>query len=613
MSLIISDPKQLSVLGQTGAAAPQGPTGPKEVDCVMLAYSKTSNARKMTQEAIDSLHASSDYYKFNVMVIETQAGEITYNGATVIQPGIPFNYNAYLNVGFAKCTAPWIIVANNDLVFHKGWFEAMMKVGADSMSPWTDQYPAHNNIKDKIIGGFQVSILVCGWCIVMKKAVLDKLGKFDEQFDFWFQDNDYALQLLKNQFQHVFVGTSWVTHLYSQSHKLIPPEEYKAKTAGAQAKFDRKWANPTVCLVMIVKDEAPIIEKMLENVYKFVNCWSILDTGSTDGTQKIITDFFAKHPECPGTLHERPWKEFGPSRTEAFELADGKADYMFVMDADDVIHGNLSFKGLCLDTYSLRMGSNFSHWRNQVFRSGLKWQYLDVRHEYAHSDLSKTNGRLEGDYWMEARCAGHRSQDPLKYQKDAAVIEEALKTRPDHARYWFYLGQSYFDFGDFANSKRCYAHRVTMGGWPEECFYAQFRVGQCCINMKESDEAVIQAMLKAYEIRPSRAESLHLLAKYLRLKNKFALAYVFAKTAAGLPLPQQDSLFVFKDVYDYQAIDELGISAYYTGRFSESVEMFQWILDSKTCPPAELERAKANLKFSQTKLDEANKARGIKK
>ena len=41
--------------------------------------------------------------------------------------------------------------------------------------------------------------------------------------------------------------------------------------------------------------------------------------------------------------------------------------------------------------------------------------------------------------------------------------------------------------------------------------------------------------------------------------------------------------------------------------------MFQWILDSKTCPPAELERAKANLKFSQTKLDEANKARGIKK
>ena len=604
MSLIFSHPGQT---GPTGAAIV---SIPKKLDCVMLSYSKTANIKKMTAEAIQSLHDSTSGCEVTVYLIETAPGDIKYNGAIVIQPGIPFNYNEFMNIGIAKCTADYVLMANNDLVFHKGWLEAMIKVNADSMSPWTDQYPAHNNLKDKVVAGFQVSILVTGWCILAKMATLKKIGPLDPTFDFWFADNDYAMELLKHQLQHVFVGTSWVTHLYSQSHKLIPPEEYKAKTAGSQAKYDRKWANPTVCLVMIVKDEAPIIEKMLENVYKFVNCWSIVDTGSTDGTQKIITDFFAKHPECPGTLHERPWKEFGPSRTEAFELADGKADYMFVMDADDIIHGNLSFKGLCLDTYSLRMGQKFSHWRNQVFRSGLKWQYLDVRHEYAHSDLSKTNGRLQGDYWMEARCAGNRSKDPLKYQKDAAVIEEALKTRPDHARYWFYLGQSYFDFGDFVNSKRCYAHRVTMGGWPEECFYAQFRVGQCEMNLRAPDDVVILALLKAYEIRPQRAESLHLLAKYLRLKNKFAAAYIFAKIAAGLPLPENDSLFVFRDVYEYHALDELGISAYYTSRFKEAVEVFQWIIDSKTCPPADMERAKANLKFSEAKLAALPKALG---
>ena len=596
--------------GPTGIWDAPGPTGPQPVDCVMLAYSKTANARKMTQEAIDSLHASSSTYQFNVLVIETMDGDVKYNGATVIQPGIPFNYNAYLNIGFAKCTTERVIIANNDLVFHKGWYEEMMKVGADSMSPWTDQYPAHNNLKDKILGGYQVSILICGWCIVVKKSVLDRIGKFDEQFDFWFQDNDYAAQLIRHQAQHVFVGTSWVTHLYSQSHKLLTPEELKLKTVGAQAKFNAKYENPTVCLTMIVKDEAPIIEKMLENVVKYINCWSIVDTGSTDGTQKIITDFFAKHPECPGTLYERPWKEFGPSRTEAFELADGKADYMWVMDADDVLHGEISFKNLLLDTYSLRMGQNFSHYRNQLFRSGLKWKYVGVRHEYAHSDLSKSNGRLPGDYWIEARCAGNRSKDPQKYQKDAAVIEAELLKEPNNARYWFYLAQSYFDFGDFVNSKRCYEHRVAMGGWQEEQFYSQFRVGQCCMNLKESDEAITAAMLRAYEIRPQRAESLQLLAEYLRHKNKFALGYVFAKTAAGIPLPESDSLFVFRDVYQYKSIDELGIAAYYTGRFKEAVEMFKWLIDEKLAPAEQLARTQANLKFAEAKLAQLPKALG---
>jgi glycosyltransferase involved in cell wall biosynthesis len=598
------------VTGPVGIPDAPGPTGPHPVDCVLLAYSKTSDARKMTQAAIDSLHASTDAYQFNVMVIETQAGDVQYKGATVIQPEIPFNYNAYLNIGFARCTADRVIIANNDLVFHKGWYEEMMKVNADSMSPWTDGYPAHNTLKDKIIPGYQVSYLVCGWCIVVKKSVLDKIGKFDEQFDFWFQDNDYAMQLLRHQAQHVFVGTSWVTHLYSQSHKLIEREGYDAKTKGAQAKFDAKYGNPTVCLTMIVKDESAIILDMLKSVIKYINHWVIVDTGSTDGTQKIITDFFATHPEIPGTLYERPWVNFGHNRTESMQLADGKADYMWVMDADDRVQGNLSFKGLMLDTYSLRMGKEFSHWRNQIFRSGLEWKYVGVLHEYAHSALSKTNGRLQGDYWMEARCAGKRASDPLKYQKDAALLEEALKTDPENSRNWFYLGQSYFDYGDFVNSKRCYEKRVTMGGWPEEVFYAQFRVGQCCLNMKYSDEAITAAMLKAYEIRPQRAESLHLLSKYMRHKNKFALGYIFAKTAAGIPVPENDSLFVFRNVYQFEALDELGISAFYTGRFKEAVEVFQWILDEKLAPPAQLERAKTNLKFAQDRLTLMPKSQG---
>ena len=36
----------------------------------------------------------------------------------------------------------------------------------------------------------------------------------------------------------------------------------------------------------------PVIERMLESCYKYIDYWVIQDNGSTDGTQDIIQKFF---------------------------------------------------------------------------------------------------------------------------------------------------------------------------------------------------------------------------------------------------------------------------------------------------------------------------------
>jgi glycosyltransferase involved in cell wall biosynthesis len=64
----------------------------------------------------------------------------------------------------------------------------------------------------------------------------------------------------------------------------------------------------------------------------FIDCWSIVDTGSTDGTQRLIATALA---DLPGELHERPWSDFGHNRSEALALARGRADYSLVIDADE--------------------------------------------------------------------------------------------------------------------------------------------------------------------------------------------------------------------------------------------------------------------------------------
>ena len=83
----------------------------------------------------------------------------------------------------------------------------------------------------------------------------------------------------------------------------------------------------TICLNMIVKNEAHVIERCLISVKHLINYWVIVDTGSTDGTQQIIRDFLK---EIPGELYEKLWVNFSHNRNEALNLGPVKTS-LFVL------------------------------------------------------------------------------------------------------------------------------------------------------------------------------------------------------------------------------------------------------------------------------------------
>lgn len=59
---------------------------------------------------------------------------------------------------------------------------------------------------------------------------------------------------------------------------------------------------------MIVKNETHIIRECLESVAPYIDYWVISDTGSTDGTQELITKFF-EEKGIPGELHQDEWRD----------------------------------------------------------------------------------------------------------------------------------------------------------------------------------------------------------------------------------------------------------------------------------------------------------------
>ena len=369
---------------------------------------------------------------------------------------------------------------------------------------------------------------------------------------------------------------------------------------------------------MIVKNETHVIERCLRSAAPFIDRYDITDTGSTDGTQDLIRKIM-EELGVPGEVHQSDWKGFGDhagkmgSRTEALQNARKSGmDYAWMIDADDSLEsGELVLPpNASADAYSLKISrGDFVWWRNQIFKLESDWHYVGVLHEYAHCQ-GKEQPRIEkliGNYSLTARTEGARNvgiTPTEKYSRDAEVLEEALKEEPDNHRYVFYLAQSYFDSQQWEKSKEAYQRRVDAGGWPEEVFYSQYRIAIITGIQNKPIPEIAHEFLKAFNLKPNRAEPLYNLARIYRMNGMPAAAFTYARMGLEIPYPENDILFIQDEVYRYGILDEVGASAFYAGKPHVGYAACKKLLDENLLPPNEVGRVKQNLQSYEQVLSQ---------
>jgi len=356
----------------------------------------------------------------------------------------------------------------------------------------------------------------------------------------------------------------------------------------------------TICLNMIVKNEAHIIKQTLQNICSYIKItdYIISDTGSTDGTESVITNFF-EEVGIKGMIFHDEWLDFGHNRTIALKhgYEHSTSDFLFIFDADDMIHGKMDFEEEfnrnvnAKDAYYMKFGCGLVYKRVLLVNNKLEWKFEGVLHEYIvcvslNSGLNNI-GLIDGDYFVDSGKTGARSKDLDKYIKDAAILEKAFakETGSDLAvRYAFYCAQSYRDAGLREKSIEWYKKRIDLKGWGQEVYYSYYMIGQKYSELGEAEKAVFYWSL-GIEVDKERLECIYEIISFFRKNGKYDLAYGYFKMFLFVRgggegcdwwnVDLNDKLFSVRGIYLYLLKYEMTIILFYVGEFATGLRYYK--------------------------------------
>ena len=233
----------------------------KHVDVVIISWAKDEDLLQVTKDGLNSLFDSEQEIAFHAYVVESNK-EINYDEYNsnqsihtikTIHTDLPFGYHRYLNLGRREGDSPYVVLCNSDLTYEKGWaMEIIRAMDFDSKylsaSPWCPQTQGPNSeLVDQIFEGYRVRGELAGWCIFQQRSIYDRINELDEQFEFWYCDNDYSIQIEKAGIKHCLVCNSVVNHhdgnLGKTGKSLSNEDQYKI-TNGQIDVFSKKYGIP---------------------------------------------------------------------------------------------------------------------------------------------------------------------------------------------------------------------------------------------------------------------------------------------------------------------------------------------------------------------------------
>jgi len=318
---------------------------------------------------------------------------------------------------------------------------------------------------------------------------------------------------------------------------------------------------PTISLGMIVKNEEKHMERLLPVLVDLFDEIVIVDTGSTDRTCEILTDWSRSHGHIK--IDHFKWvNDFSKARQYGMDRCT--SDYYFWLDADDEI--------INVDEFIL--------WRDNVMGAADYWM---VNYDYTQDKngksvcnfirerIVKNEGKFHWRYFLHEGLVPKDDTKRIHSQKCITFEIKHVRTAEDitadknrnldifkefekdgilDARLTFYYGKELFDIGKHKEASK---YLMEAAQSEETAFPDRILAIQYCAQSAYECEAYTQAeqlALNGVQLLPSRAEFWCLLGDARLKKNDIKGAMIFYKSARACePENLSNTIFALETSY----------------------------------------------------------------
>ena len=351
---------------------------------------------------------------------------------------------------------------------------------------------------------------------------------------------------------------------------------------------------PTIALCCIVKNEINNVDRLLASVKDCFDIIHITDTGSTDGTKEKLEEYQDSVPEQnPANtrirVHYFEWiNDFAAARNFSFSHAE--TDYLFWLDADDVLSNRQQFidfrntimklADFWIATYHYSFDDkgnpacSFARERVISRKHDFQWKYFI--HE-GIPPVSKLPVRTE---LVRTWTVNHlrSAEDSLKDRNRNLQIMESKKAEGKlDPRMTYYYGKELFEAG-----KHLEAFNVLVVAIAEEHLELHDRImgiqyaAFSAMMLNQYDRA-IQLAHQGLQLSPQRAEFFNIIGDCYKKLNRFhdAIPYFQAAPYCTFQKDGAGAIYQAQASYAHYPYNELARIYFYLG----NMELANQVID----------------------------------
>lgn len=375
---------------------------------------------------------------------------------------------------------------------------------------------------------------------------------------------------------------------------------------------------------LIAKNEKHIWKECIDLLVIFCDRIVIVDTGSTDGSQEFLVDYFKSIGYDKYTLVQDKWiDDFSYSRNIALDVTereilkeeglDGKVLtmeqfkrlekldwYIFVKDIDDGIENPHALKEeiqLFTDrAYYMVHGHSMNS--DHFMRAFVKYHYRD-KFRYCralHETLDDATGTdvatqafVKSTYYVSNQ-RGDRSKSKFKYLRDARIMYEMVINNPYSARANYYLAQTLRWQGLKEEAVIYYKARVELNyGMSCERYMSLLRI---YYDDKCDSHEKIELLERAIEINEDRFEAPTELMRIYINNNKLKIAIMYGERWIVKPPPSRHFIEVSYVDHSFYLPDLLARAYKKVGNVNKAKEIWNMLLKEDRVLSNEMDRVK---------------------